>query len=143
MPDLIPEFREEYSFLSNFFIEPDGTFVEAEFQAAKTLDLRAKVEILIADTPQIAKRLGRRVKKREDWEEIRYQVMRDLVLRKFLDHPTLSESLFGTGDAVLIEGNRWHDNYWGICNCVRCEDRDGGNNLGLILMEIRELIGNW
>lgn len=34
----IVSFQGKYRFLSNFFIEPDGTCVEREYQSVKTLD---------------------------------------------------------------------------------------------------------
>ena len=42
-----------------------------------------------------------------------------------------------TGGAVLVEGNTWHDNYWGCCTCSRCAGRRGRNNLGRLLMKLR------
>lgn len=137
--------RYEHTFLSNFYVEPDGTTVEHEFQAAKTLDLREKVDILSAATPGQAKKLGRAATLRPNWEAQKYHFMRDLVLLKFLDHPELARKLVETGDAYLIEGNTWHDNCWGVCYCEKCEanQKDGENLLGLILMEIRDLIHSY
>ena len=45
---------------------------------------------------------------------------------------TLKTNLLKTGDAMLIEGNTWGDRIWGQVNGV------GENNLGKILMRIRE-----
>lgn len=135
--EVIDSFRGEFSFLSNFFIEPDRTHVEGEFQAEKTFDLRDKVAILSQPEPGPAKKIGRRVTLRADWEDVKVEVMRSLVLRKFLDHERLSERLVETGDAQLIEGNHWGDTFWGVCN------QEGKNTLGLILMEIRALIKSY
>ena len=57
------------------------------------------------------------------------------VHQKF-QNENLRKLLLATGDAELIEGNYWHDYYWGICNGV------GQNWLGKILMEEREKIKN-
>jgi hypothetical protein len=38
---------------------------------------------------------------------------------------------------MLIEGNWWHDNFYGSCTCNKCVNK-GENNLGKILMKIRE-----
>jgi len=46
--------------------------------------------------------------------------------------------LLATLDAELIEGNAWHDNFWGDCFCEKCRDIEGLNVLGNILMRIRE-----
>ena len=132
-------FDGEYGFLSNFYAHPvyhDGILYptnEHAFQAAKTMDLNKRKEIAALKTPGQAKRAGRHVLLREDWEEVKYQVMKEIVSAKFLD-PDLKEKLLATGDTELIEGNTWHDCWWGVCDGV------GQNNLGKILMEIRNLL---
>lgn len=148
-PEVIDEFTWKdaegdtcHSLLSNYFIEPDGTCVECEFQAEKTWDLTERVAILTA-SPGEAKRLGRKAKLRPDWDDVKVNVMRGLVMRKFLDHPELAEQLVSqTGDAFLVEGNWWHDNFWGVCKCGSCSSKTHANfnNLGIILMEVRDLI---
>jgi len=45
--------------------------------------------------------------------------------------------LLATGDTKLLEGNRWHDNFWGNCDCPNCRDKPGLNYLGKILMRVR------
>ena len=137
-------FEREYAFLSNFYpspIEYEGIkypTVEAAFQAAKTPDLHMKMTIATAEHPGKAKRMGRKVILREDWEEIKDQVMEDCLRLKFSD-PILREKLLATGDEELEEGNWWHDNYWGSCYCSRCGDV-GKNKLGYLLMKIRKEI---
>lgn len=37
----------------------------------------------------------------------------------------------------IVEGNYWHDNYWGNCTCDKCKNIEGQNKLGKILMKIR------
>lgn len=134
----------EHTFLSNGHIEPDGTFVEREYQAAKTLDPELSAKILACDKPfglNGSKRMGREVDLRPDWNQVKFQVMARLVLRKFLDHPSLSGSLLETNDALLIEGNSWHDNIWGDCRCGRLECLEPGLNwLGHVLMGVREAL---
>lgn len=139
---MIAHFTEEHRYLSNFFIEPDGSTVEHEFQAAKTRDLFEKLEILRAPTPRDAKRLGRNVALRPHWDDLRIGEMSSLVLRKFFDHPGLAKALLATGDQQLVEGNHWHDNFWGKCHCHRCENFSlvGHNHLGLILMDVRAVL---
>ena len=138
-------FDGEFAFLSNFYPSKiddsyfDYPTVEHYFQAAKTLDLEKRAEIAAADTPGRAKRLGRKVKLRLDWEEIKDQVMLEALRKKF-EIPALREKLLATGNKKLIEGNTWHDNTWGDCYCERCKDIKGQNRLGKILMQIREEI---
>ena len=127
----------EYGFLSNFYSSPieykgiKYPTVEHMFQALKSLNPMERMEIAAAATPGKAKRLGRRVSLRSDWEEIKIDVMRTALQLKFSD-PILRKKLIATGDAELIEGNTWNDTFWGVCNGV------GKNMLGTLLMEIRD-----
>ncbi|MCA4824219.1 MAG: NADAR family protein, partial [Serratia rubidaea] len=71
-----------------------------------------------------------------DWEIIKDDVMRVAVFAKFSQNVFLKEALLSTGNSILIEHTK-NDSYWG----------DGGNGtgrnmLGIILMEVRELLRN-
>lgn len=140
--DRITFFKGEYYFLSNFYpqsIEFEGlTFgsVEAAFQAAKTLDNEERKQF-VGLQPGEAKHLGRRITLRDDWENVKFDIMRELVYKKFSQNSKLKAKLLETGDAELIEGNTWHDNIWGSCSCAKCFKKDGENHLGKILMEVR------
>jgi ribA/ribD-fused uncharacterized protein len=140
MPLLIDRFAGEFRFLSNFFIEPDGTCVEHEFQAAKTDDVDWQRRIFAADSPGKAKRLGRKAPLRADWEAVKVDVMHDLLIDKFGEHEALYDLLIATHPAVLIERNDWHDTFWGVCN-GKCRQGPhppfGDNNLGKLLVEVR------
>ena len=113
--------------------------VEHYFQAAKAAEPLDFLKIAAADTPGKAKRLGRKCKLRADWEEKKIDVMRQALKLKFAD-PTLKAKLIATGDEELVEGNHWCDNFWGVCHCLKCQDKVGQNNLGKLLMELREEI---
>ncbi len=69
---------------------------------------------------------------RSDWEDVKLQIMEDLVFQKFSTSRELKEMLLQTQDAVLEEGNDWGDTFWGICN------GEGENHLGKILMKVRQ-----
>ena len=136
-------FRGSYAFLSNFYASPVVLYrityptVENAFQAAKTLDVTQRTQFVNC-TPAEAKRLGRRVKLRESWFEIRIHFMKLLLEQKFAPGTDLALKLKATGNATLIEGNTWHDNFWGKCSCETCQNkRQQHNNLGKLLMEIR------
>lgn len=137
MPKEINEFRGEYRFLSNFWSCPvnyDGiTYqnAEAAFQAQKCIDPADRARFAGLN-PSEAKRLGRRVKLRSDWETVKDQVMCQVVQAKFTQNPDLMAKLKATGHAVLVEGNTWDDRYWGICR------GSGQNKLGRILMALRD-----
>lgn len=131
-------FNKEYRFLSNFYpatVEYDGleySSTEHAYQAAKTEDAAQRRRIREAQKPGDAKRLGKQVKMRTDWEQIKVGVMKDLVRQKFTNHKELKEKLLATGDAHLEETNTWNDTFWGVCK------GKGQNHLGKILMEVRE-----
>jgi ribA/ribD-fused uncharacterized protein len=132
--DKVAEFQGKYRFLSNFWIEPDGTCVEIEYQRSKCMLDSDRKLFNFTMTPGAAKRIGRTVKLLDDWEEIKVGVMRELVYRKFMDHAVLARQLLATGEAELVEGNRWGDRFWG----VDAISGKGSNELGKILMQIRE-----
>lgn len=104
---------------------------EHAYVAAKTLDIAKRTEISQVETAGQVKRLGRKIKLREDWEDVKIDVMRDLLIQKFAQEPFKSQ-LLATGDAYLEETNHWNDTFWGVCEGV------GYNTLGWLLMEIRE-----
>jgi ribA/ribD-fused uncharacterized protein len=140
---MITSFNGEYSFLSNFYpcqIEYYGVKYptsEHAFQAAKTLNIMQKEAIKKADTPGKAKRLGRKVEIRSDWEEVKDQVMYEIILNKF-KNKEMKAKLLATNNEKLVEGNYWHDNYWGSCACLKCQQKPKENKLGKILMRVRE-----
>ena len=139
---MIDSFSGDFRFLSNFVgsvTTPKGTFcatVEHAFQAAKTLDPGEQKSVLSCSTPGQAKRAGRKVTLRRNWDQVKNNVMMALVRAKFTQDSVLAAQLLATGTEPLVEGNRWHDNYWGSCTCSRCGDA-GKNRLGQILMQVR------
>ena len=130
-------FVEKYRFLSNFYpcqiIYEDIEYpsVEHAYQAVKTHDKNSRKRISQAETPGQAKRLGRKVKLRPDWEEVKLGIMEELVRQKFNRHEDLKNKIIDSGDIILVEGNSWGDIFWGICY------GKGENHLGKILMKIR------
>ena len=94
-----------------------------------------------APTPGKAKYLGRTVKMRPDWEQVKEDIMLTGLREKF-KNPELREKLLDTGYSILIEGNYWHDNEWGDCYCENCQSKFGKNKLGRLLMLVREEIRN-
>lgn len=136
---MISSFTKEYAFLSNFFPSPVFGFptVEHYYQAAKSMDPEHHRAILATPHPGRAKRLGRKVDLRNDWEEVKFKVMERGLKEKFRIEE-LREALLATGDAELLEGNAWHDNEFGNCWCPKCKDIPGRNMLGRLLMRIRE-----
>ena len=134
---MLSEFQGEFRFLSNFWpckVEFEGIIfpsVEHAYQAAKTLDWEKRVEISLLSSPGEAKRAGKNLTLRPDWEEIKIPIMRELLIKKFSDRELLNR-LRQTKSQELLEGNHWGDTFWGICR------GQGENHLGKLLMEIRE-----
>jgi len=145
---IISRFKGSYRFLSNFAdspIEYEGYHyknVETAYQERKTTDPKRREYIRASKTASESARRGRSSKTiiRDGWfEGMKGELMRELVFAKFEQNPELMDQLLDTGDAILIEGNYWHDNYFGICNCKECfGKKEQRNILGEILMEIRE-----
>jgi ribA/ribD-fused uncharacterized protein len=143
----IRRFTGDYAFLSNFaaspveFADPGEApvtyrSVEHGFQAAKTLDPAARQRLAEIGSPLTAKRFGRRVVMRDGWDELRVGVMRDLLRQKFAREPFRTQ-LLASGNAEIVEGNTWHDQLWGDCECPGHAAEPGENLLGRLLMEIR------
>lgn len=135
---MINKFDGQFAFLSNFFpslvVGEDKIIypsVEHYFQAQKTEDLKMRQLIAEAKSPGAAKRMGRRVTLRPDWEEIKDKVMLYGIRQKFRN-PELAALLLATGNEVLVEGNYWGDTYWGVD-----VNKGGENHLGKILMQVR------
>ena len=141
----INSFSNEYQFLSNFYnaeVVHEGITYrnsEAAFQAAKTKDFRLRRELSELN-PSQAKLKGRHINLRPDWEEVKDNIMYEIVKDKFTRNPNLKKLLLRTNSDILIEGNWWHDNYWGDCHCEKCQNKEGKNTLGLILMRVRDEI---
>ncbi len=90
------------------------------------------LNISILETPGEAKKYGRTVVMRSDWDEVKLEVMENIVRAKFMQLPYLREKLLLTEDIILEEGNTWGDTFWGVY------DGEGTNHLGLILMKVRK-----
>lgn len=150
---MINKFEGRWRFLSNFWpcqIEHQGIkypSVEHFYVAMKVNDQQLingvyytpgdfREMIAKIKNPADVKKLGNKIKLRSDWEEKKLKVMNWAVRQKFRD-PKLIELLLMTEGREMIEGNFWHDTFWGVCSCPKCKDI-GQNHLGKILMEVRE-----
>jgi len=154
---MIDKFSDYYHFLSNFYPHtfsyptPDSTggpwlttwqskeyrSTEHAYQAFKADNEAEHEYVRNLDTPAKAKRAGRTVSKRKDWEQIKFDLMLDLLRAKFSD-TMLAKLLMDTDDKKLVEGNYWHDNIFGNCTCDACKNIEGKNMLGKLLMQIRD-----
>jgi len=135
---MIRIFNGKNRFLSNFYYH-DGWCVEVPFQAGKATTTEDQQYVQEVNSPREAKKRGRKIKLRADWEDVKVNYMLALLRLKF-KIPVMREKLLATSDQELIEGNYWHDNEWGNCHCVKCHTITGRNLLGKLLMHVRQEI---
>ena len=67
------------------------------------------------------------------FEEKKLEIMEYAQRQKYSKEPFKSK-LLATGDVLIEEGNWWGDKFWG----VDIKTREGQNNLGKIIMKIRQ-----
>ena len=135
---IINSFRGEYGFLSNFYdckVYYNGMTFKSSEAAYQAMKCCSKEEALSfqGHTASEAKYHGQLVKLRPDWEQVKLQIMEEIVRAKFVQNVQLAKKLVATGDAELVEGNTWGDTYWG----VDTRRKKGENHLGIILMKLR------
>ena len=152
---MIEKFEGRYRFLSNFHpckIEHQGiTYpsVEHYYVSMKCNSSQyfngnqytvGDFREIIAKTVSAAvvKKMGQQMKVRSDWDEKKLDFMNWAVREKFKQED-LKELLLSTEDLPIIEGNFWHDVFWGQCSCDKCKGK-GENHLGKILMKVRDEI---
>ena len=138
--NVISSFTGKYAFLSNFYPAPvtymGQTYAnnEAAFQAQKTCCAKEQQQFSIfrLHNPTEAKKRGKNLTLRPDWDKVMISLMYEICMCKFMQNPKLRDALLATGNSLLIEGNTWGDYFWGKVN------GHGENQLGLILMDVRE-----
>lgn len=117
---------------------------EHAFAAAKAATKQWHDRIANAPDPNVAKMLGRRCKIRDDWDEIKFQVMYEIVRSKMRHSAPARALLRHTGVRRIYEGNSWHDQVWGVTNHQNLYQpgftATGQNGLGEILMMVRREI---
>ena len=134
----ITEFKNENRWLSNMWhckIWYGGHFygsVEHAYVAAKTLDVGERHKIRYIREPHTAKKYGRSLILRDNWNILKLGYMEAFLIQKFDPDTKLGQKLIDTGDVLLVEGNYWNDTFWGVCR------GKGENNLGKLLMKIRD-----
>lgn len=138
---IVEKFRDEYSFLSNFYpakIELDGKIWESSehlYQAMKCTSAQ--------DIEEVRKHPFKGLKTfanskiiRSDWNDVKENVMYAALYGKFSQNPNLKYRLLALDGFTIIEGNDWHDNYWGDCSCDSCYNIRGQNKLGVMLEDL-------
>ena len=133
---MIDSFKGEHVFLSNFspsVIEVEDKLyptVEHAYQAFKMTTEEDHEKVRLTNTAGQAKKLGRNLPIRDDWDQVKIEIMEKLLRLKFAKRD-LKQKLLDTGDQELVEGNYWGDTFWGVCK------GKGTNHLGKLLMKLR------
>lgn len=116
--------------------------VEHAYQAAKTFE-HAKRHLFAWGLDHQrnisageAKKIGKKLLMRPDWDTIKLAVMEGCLRQKFAKGTRLALLLKATHDRALIEGNTWGDRYWGVIKEID-GNLIGENHLGKLLMKIR------
>ena len=147
----ITRFEGKYECLRNFAPTPIKTrgvwfptlehaYVANKVDLAAEADmLRSEEDVLLkiarVETPGKVKRLGRKMAMRHGWDDMKADIMLDLVRWKFCGG-ILAHVLRGTGDRLIIEGNHHGDDFFGM---KIVDDRlEGRNVLGQCLMIVRD-----
>lgn len=110
------------------------TTVENFYQAMKTMDVGERRKIANMN-PYEAKKYARKIALRDDWDEIKLQVMEFALVHKFAPDTIWHDKLMQCEEPI-VERNNWHDNFWGSCVCDRCGNQ-GQNHLGKLLTKIK------
>ena len=144
--------KEEFGGLSNmsggYPIKLNGVTIyssEALYQACRfPHEATWQKEIITQKSPMAAKMKSKKDNRRkdysrQDWEDVRVDLMRWVLRVKLAHHYTaMSKILLATGDRPIVEKSR-KDRFWGAV-----EDKEGVlhgcNQLGQLLMELRSLI---
>lgn len=138
-PDVIHLFKGEYDFLNNrfgcSFVWQGIRFnnVETAFQASKCEDEAERRQFSRLSVEKAAMK-GGQIMPSSKWEEHKLKTMMSIQMAKFTQNPSLMRRLIATGDCKIINGNNKQEAYWG----VDLYSWKGENNLGKILMEIRD-----
>jgi len=135
---MIDNFRDpDYEFLANYYecdVEFEGEIyksLEHAFQAAKTTDTTERENIRYAENARVAKRIGRSIQLRDGWDDMREDIMRELLFAKFRSSE-MKQKLLSTVGQELFFSNTINDTFWGVCSGI------GENRLGELLMEVRD-----
>lgn len=139
------EFYKEFGELgylanySNHGFTKNGIFyktVEHYYQSEKFDDPEIKKRIINAPTPKEASNIGRDRSniRKENFKEIKNQVMFDGILEKFRQNRDITYKLIETRNKKIAEATI-DEYYWGIG-----KDKSGKNVIGDILVKVRERI---
>lgn len=143
-PKRVCFYEQEFYCLSNFSsfeVEINGArapTVEHAYHVLKFEDPTIQHFILDARSAHDAFKYAQALKEfvRPDWNDVKVEFMKELLITKVEQHPYVYKKLMETGDRELVEDS-WRDSFWGWG-----EDHNGQNQLGKLWMEIRTSLRN-
>lgn len=132
-------YEQDHYYLSNFsafkvdFCGRRFATAEQAYHFQRFSDVKDQDAIIGAASAHEAFRYAQDNKHRQigGWDDIKFSVMRDILMVKAMGHEYVRRKLLQTGDRELIE-NSWRDPVWGWG-----PNRDGLNMLGKLWMEVR------
>lgn len=158
--NIINSFKNEHSWLSNFYpvkMYHEGIWYNSNEHFYVAHKFHKDAVCLVPDpynpdnmitihcrqfaaTCEKPKQFGKTAKLPTNWDKgLKDQIM-SLGLDIKFEIPAMKEKLLATKGIELIEGNTWHDNYWGNCTCKKCITIPGQNKLGKMIMAKRDAI---
>ncbi len=159
-PEPITRFRDGNHFLSNMFPVPGGIVLgqslglpadtaptsEHIYMALRFNDKDKQEEILAAKDGKVARKIAHRHTKDSPDELVdgflannivKVRLMETALELKFDYGTEMARLLLSTGEAELIEGNNWDDNFWGRSPA---DNEEGLNWLGYLLEDRRSFL---
>ena len=139
-PDRVCFYEQDYYVLSNFssftlqwkglrFDTSEAAYHWEKFPNNTEIRHAIRTAPSAHEAYQIAFR--NREDRRADWDDVKVEIMRDILYAKVEQHEYVKRKLLATGERELVE-NSWRDDFWGWG-----PNRDGQNELGKLWMDIR------
>lgn len=140
-PERVCFYEQDFYVLSNFssfqvalwgmtFQTSEHAYHWRKFSEANAF---VAIKVLCAFSAHEALRIATRHRddRRKDWDDVKVDIMREILAAKVAQHEYVRRKLLTTGTRELVE-NSWRDDFWGWG-----PNREGENMLGKLWMELR------
>lgn len=104
---------------------------------AKNADDSSWLQECLTLPPNECKKRSREINLRPDWNDVKLNVMYEVLVIKFTQEPFKS-LLLATENENIVEGNFHNDKFWGVD--IKLTPNEGENWLGRLIMDIRTKI---
>lgn len=106
---------------------------EAAYHAYKDVENKEYIQNqLNCKSPILSRILSKNIIPDKDWDDKKYNIMKNIVEKKFEQNQNILDNLLCTGLRIIIKTSKYND-YWGIGI-----EGKGNNYMGKILMDIRK-----